>query len=76
VNLRPGRLRALRGIEQELANCDPHLCALFFWFTQEAEGEKMPRTERIRTNPLRLLARLRRQPDRRRVTRTGVPGPG
>ena len=59
-----------------MANGDPCLHALFFWFTQESEGEKMPGTERIRIKPLRLLGRLRRRPDLHRVTRTRVPGPG
>jgi hypothetical protein len=76
MNLRPGRWRALHGIERDLADGDPCLHALFFWFTQEAGGEEMPRVERVRAKPLRLLARLGRRPERRRTTRTGVPGSG
>jgi len=36
----------------------------------------MPRAEKVRSKPLRLLARLRRQPDRARATKTGVSGLG
>jgi hypothetical protein len=61
MNLRPGRGRVLRRIERDLAACDPCLDALFFSFTQRVRGEKMPKTEKIRTKPLRLLAWLGRR---------------
>lgn len=69
MNLPLGRGRALRGIERDLAGSDPELNSLFLSFTRRASGEKMPDAE---TKPLRLLARLRRQEDRHRVTK----GPG
>jgi hypothetical protein len=55
---------------------DPGLEALFFSFTQQAEGRQMPLVEKVRSKPLRLLARLRWQPDRARATKTGVSGLG
>jgi hypothetical protein len=75
-NLRAGRWRALRQIERDLVELDPGLEALFFSFTQQAEGRQMPRVEKVRSKPLRLLARLRWQPDRARATKTGVSGLG
>ena len=58
-NLRAGRWRALRQIERDLADSNPGLEALFFSFTQQAQSQKMPRVEKVRSKPLRLLARLR-----------------
>jgi hypothetical protein len=55
---------------------DPGLEALFFSFTQQAESRQRPRVEKVRSKPLRLLARLRWQPDRARATKTGVSGLG
>jgi hypothetical protein len=75
-NLRAGRWRALRQIERDLVELDPGLEALFFSFTQQAESRQMPRVEKVRSKPLRLLARLRWQPDRARPTKTGVSGLG
>jgi len=68
--------QALRQIERDLADWYPGLDALFFAFTQQVQRQQMPRVEKVRTKPFRLLARLRRRPDRRRVTRTGVSGSG
>jgi hypothetical protein len=75
-NLRAGRWRALRQIERDLVELDPGLEALFFSFTQQAESRQRPRVEKVRSKPLRLLARLRWQPDRARATKTGVSGLG
>jgi hypothetical protein len=75
-NLRAGRWRALRQIERDLVELDPGLEALFLSFTQQAESRRMPRAEKVRSKPLRLLARLRWQPDRARATKTGVSGLG
>ena len=67
MNVRVGRRRALHGIEQDLARSDPRLDTLFFAFTKQVNGEKMPRTEKIKSAPLRLLARPRRRSARRRA---------
>ena len=56
--MHPGRRRALRDIARELADPDPRLDELFSSFTQLARGGKMPRAEKIRTRPLRLIAQL------------------
>ena len=66
MNLRVGQRRALHSIEQDLAASDPRLGALFFAFTEQFSGEKMPRAEKIKSRPLRLLARSGR-PGRRRA---------
>lgn len=76
VNLHVGWRRALRDIERDLADSDPPLDELFFSFAQQARGEKMPRTEKIRTKPLGLIARLGRRAGRRRAVRSGAPGIG
>jgi hypothetical protein len=83
MNLRPGRWRALHRIERDLAARDPCLQALFYSFTQQTRGEKMPRTERIKTKPRRLLTWLGRLltwlgplPDHHLAIKTGLPGPG
>jgi hypothetical protein len=68
----PGRQRDLRDIERDLADSDPHLDELFFSFAQLVRGEKMPRTERIRTRPLRLGRRT----GPRRAVWAGAPGIG
>jgi hypothetical protein len=75
-SLRAGRWRALRQIERDLVELYPGLEALFFSFTQQAESQQMPRVEKVRSKPIRLLARLRWQPDRARATKTGVSGLG
>jgi len=62
---RQGR-QALRDIERELARSDPRLSELFSSFTERARGQRRPRAEQIRTGPLRLLVRLRRQQGRDR----------
>jgi hypothetical protein len=67
MNLRLGRRRALHGIEQVLASSDPRLDMLFSTFTKQVSGEKMPRTEKVKSAPLRLLARSRRRSARRRA---------
>jgi hypothetical protein len=61
MSLRLGRRRALRDIARDLADSDPRLDELFFSFTQLASGGKMPRTEKIRTRPLRLIPRMGRR---------------
>jgi hypothetical protein len=54
---RMGQRRALRDIARSLADSDPRLDELFFSFTQLACGGKMPRAEKIRIRPFRLVAR-------------------
>jgi hypothetical protein len=76
MNLRPGRWRTLHQIERDLAARDPRLHALFYSFTEQTRGEKMPRTERITTKPRRLLTWLGRWPDHPPAMKTGLPGPG
>jgi hypothetical protein len=58
MRLRLGRRRALRDIARDLADSDPRLDELFFSFTQLASGGKTPRAEKIRSTPLRLIARM------------------
>jgi hypothetical protein len=60
--------RVLREIERELTVSDPHLAALLRVFAILAKDQRMPRAERIRRGPLRLLSRPRRDRSRR-------PGP-
>lgn len=67
MNLRLTRRRALREIERDPANSDPRLDDLFLLFTGLARGAKMPAAEKIKTTPLRLLARLGPQADRHRA---------
>ena len=57
MSLRMGRRRAFRDIARELADSDPRLDELFLSFNQRASGGKMPRAEKIRTRPLRLITR-------------------
>jgi hypothetical protein len=61
--------RVLHEIERELTVSDPHLAALLRVFTILAKDQRMPRAERIRRGPLRLLSRPRRR------DRPGQPGP-
>jgi hypothetical protein len=67
---RHGR-RILRRIEQDVATSDPSLARLFSFFIRLAEGEEMPRVEKIGGRPARLCARLGRPVVRlaRRVAR-------
>ena len=58
MSLRLGRRRALRDIARDLADSDPRLDELFFSFSQLASGGKTPRAEKIRSTPLRLIARM------------------
>ena len=58
MSLRLGPRRTLRDIARDLADSDPRLDELFFSFTQLASGGKIPRVEKIRTRPLRLIARM------------------
>jgi hypothetical protein len=67
MNLRVGRRRALHGIERDLASSDPRLDVLFSSFTKQVSGEKMPRREKVKSAPLRPLARSRRRSARRRA---------
>ena len=67
MNLRVGQRRALHGIERDLASSDPRLDLLFSTFTKQVNGEKMPRTEKIKSAPRRLLARSRPRSARRRA---------
>lgn len=83
MNRRQTRKRALRDIERDLAACDPRLDELFWLFTRLARGAKIPAAEKIRTAPLRLLARLGPQADRHQAgpdghaqPRTNPLGPG
>ena len=61
MSLHLGRRRALRAIARDLADSDPRLDELFFCFAQLARGGKMPRTEKIRTRPFRLIAQMGRR---------------
>lgn len=55
------RRRVLHQIEQNLACSDPDLSKLFFDFSWRTGGLPMPRVERIRAAPLRVILRLRRR---------------
>jgi aminoglycoside phosphotransferase (APT) family kinase protein len=61
VSLRRGQLRALHGIDHELADSDPDLDALFQWFTSHTRRHEMPQTEKVGARPRQMLARLRRR---------------
>jgi hypothetical protein len=61
MSQRLGRQRALRDIARDLADFDPCLDELFLSFNQLASRGKMPRAEKIRTRPLRLIARMARR---------------
>ncbi len=61
MSLRRGQVRALRGIERDLADSDPDLDAFFLSFASQAGRPVMPRVETIGAGPLKLLARLRRR---------------
>jgi hypothetical protein len=63
MSLRTNR-RLLRGIERDLAHCDPRLNMLFWSFTVQARGAEMPGTEMIVTQSPRLFGWLRRHADR------------
>jgi hypothetical protein len=58
VSLTRRRLRALRGIERDLAASDPGLSELFRGFTDQAGELDMPRVEHVAPWPCRMLARL------------------
>ncbi len=58
MSLHLGRRRVLRDIARDLADSDPRLDELFFSFAQLARGGKMPRAEKIRIRPLRLIAQM------------------
>jgi hypothetical protein len=75
MNLRLSRRRALRDIERDLAGSDPGLDELFFLFGGLARGAKIPGAEKIRTMPLRLLARLGPQADRHQPGEDGRAQP-
>jgi hypothetical protein len=72
MSLHLGRRRALRDIARDLADSDPRLDELFRSFTQRANGGKMPRAEKIRARPLRLIARMSR---RERPASDDIQGP-
>jgi hypothetical protein len=61
VSLRPSQLRALRGIERDLADSEPDLDALFGSFATQGGRSKAPRAEKIGARPLWIFARLRRR---------------
>jgi hypothetical protein len=61
VRLRRGQLRALRGIERDLAESDPRLNAYFLSFDAHAGRPMIPKVEKIGKGPLRIFARLRRR---------------
>ncbi len=48
MRLTVSRPRALHRIEAQLRSSDPRLCGLFTLFSRLADGEEMPRTERLR----------------------------
>jgi hypothetical protein len=75
MNPRRIRRRALRGIERDLAASDPRLDELFLLFAGLARVAKIPAVEKIRTTPLRLLARLGPQADRHRPGKDGRAQP-
>jgi Protein of unknown function (DUF3040) len=54
---RRGR-RTLREMERNLIASDPRLDDFFLSFTLRTRRRKMPRAERIRSWPFRMLARL------------------
>lgn len=56
VSLR--RLRALRGIERDLAASDPGLDELFRRFAERAGERDVPRLEQVAPWPFRMLGRL------------------
>ena len=58
MSLSRRRLRTLREIEQDLAISDPGLDRFFLSFTLRAGGREMPRAERLKPWPSRMLARL------------------
>jgi hypothetical protein len=58
VSLR--RLRALRGIERDLAASDPGLDELFRRFAERTGERDVPRAENVAPWPFRVLARLSR----------------
>ena len=74
MSLRLGQRRALRGIARDLADSDPRLDELFFSFTQLAGGGKMPRAEKIRTRPLRVITRPGRSARRQVIPSARPPG--
>jgi hypothetical protein len=61
MSVRTGQRRVLRDIARELADSDPRFAELSFSFTQLASGGKIPGAEKIRTRPLRSIARLGRR---------------
>jgi hypothetical protein len=69
MSLYLGRRRALRNIERHLADSDRNLDELFCSFSELVRDELMPRTEKIRAGPIRLLALLGRWSDRGRAVR-------
>jgi hypothetical protein len=75
MNPRRIRRRALRGIERDLAASDPRLDELFLLFAGLARGAKILASEKIRTTPRRLLARLGPQADRHRTGEDGRAQP-
>jgi hypothetical protein len=76
MNPRLSRRWALHEIERDLADFDPRLDELFSLFTRLARGAKKPGAERIRTAPLRLLARLAPRPDRHQAGEDWSASPG
>jgi hypothetical protein len=58
VSLSLRRLRALRGIERDLAASDPVLDEFFRRFADRAGARDMPRVEQVAPWPRRTLARL------------------
>ena len=58
MSLRRSQLRALRGIERDLADSEPDLDALFGSFAPQGGRSKAPRMEKIGVRPLRIFARL------------------
>ena len=63
MNLDRSERRALREIEQALADSDPRLTELFSSFTLQGRGQKMPGMEKIRAWPVQRTARAGRGAD-------------
>jgi hypothetical protein len=59
-----GWRRALRDIEADLAASAPELSRLFTTFTLLTQDVELPRTERLRPGPARMITWLRRQASR------------
>jgi hypothetical protein len=67
------RRRTLREMEREIAASDPGLYAFYLSFTRRTEGDEMPRAEKAKAWPARMLARLRPRRAHDRIIRHAGP---